>query len=155
MTISDLQKKLNNLLSDVVDQDLMTKIAKSVKSNVQTRTRRGFGVDSEGGPAKKLKPLADSYKKQRKRIQAAGGLSQETTPNKSNLTNTGEMINAIDYEVTRNEATVFVTGIENRKKAKYQADADRKFMNLSKREIKDITDIIEQSLETDITKKGL
>jgi len=154
MTIKDLQKKLNRLLPEAINRDLMTDIAKAVQTNVKARTRRGYGVDKEGAPAKKLKPLSDTYKKERKRLKAKGELHPETTPNKSNLTKTGAMIDSVDFEVTsNNEARIFVSGEANEKKARYNAEKDRKFMDLSRREIKDITDIVEERLNKGI-KKG-
>lgn len=154
MTIKDLQKKLSRLLPEAINRDLMADIAKTVQINVKARTRRGFGVDSEGAAAKRLKPLSDIYKQERKRLKAKGQLHPETTPAKSNLTKTGAMLDAIDFEVTSNtEARIFVRGKENEDKARYNAEKDRKFMNLSRREIKDITDIVENSLNKGI-KKG-
>lgn len=155
MKISDLRIKLKTLISDTVDKSLMDEIGREVVDIVKTRTRKGFGVKNNLGPQKPLKALSPKYKARRKLLQAQGKLSSKTTPNRSNLTKSGDMIDSTYYKTTKNTVTVSPKGAKNRKKAKYQAEAGRVAYNLSKSENRRITKIINNRFNKDINKKGL
>lgn len=156
MTLKQLQNKLSAIIKDSITTDLMREIVNTSAENVKTRTRRGFGVKKEGDRAEKLKGISESYKKQRRRLKKQGKLSSDTSPAKSNLTRSGEMVNNVKGKVeSSTKGTILIDGDKNRNKAKYQAEEGRTFMNLSKAEIKDIEKVIEQHIKNDITKKGL
>jgi phage gpG-like protein len=155
MTLKELQEKMSRLLTDVVDKQLFTDIGNKLTPEIKKRVRRGYGVSEEAGPAQKLSGLTDSYKKQRKNQKKTGYLSSETTPARSNLTQTGKMIDSITATADNKSATISVTGKENIEKAKHVQDKGRPFMNLTKREVQDVTDIIENAIKKDINKKGL
>lgn len=155
LKISDLQIKLKTLISDTVDRSLMDKIGREVTDIVKTRTRKGFGVKTNLGPQTRLKGLSESYKKQRIRLKAAGKLSKHATPNKSNLTKSGDMIDSTKHKTTKNTVVISPIGNKNKRKAKYQAKAGRIAYNLSKSENRRIIKLIDQEFNKDINKKGL
>lgn len=155
MTFKDLNIRLRQLVSGVVDRETMGKVADRAKELVTDRTRKGFGVEAEGAPKTRLKGLSESYKKQRRRLRKQGKLDNSTTPGKSNLTQSGQMLKSLKTRASNGQAEVFLGNEEAKTKAKHQADSGRKFMNLSKTEQREIKKIIETELINDIKKKGL
>jgi hypothetical protein len=153
MSFDKLSKKIQAAIQ--IQKSLMDDIGKLVTKNVKTRTRRGFGVTKEGGSSTKLVALSDPYKKRRKQLKAQGKLSPETTPAKSNLTRTGAMVDSLEYTIDKETVTISVTGAHNKTKAKEQGKRGRVFMNLNKREIKDIADVIKKAIGDNIKKQGL
>lgn len=155
MDFKDLQRKLGTLIREVGDAQTMVKVAKQTAETVKKRTRRGFGVEQTGGRSKRLKKLADGYKKTRRGLKKRGQLSTETTPAKSNLTKSGEMLDSIKGEGKTRQARIYIDGSRNEKKVKDQVEQGRVFMNLNRAEVKDIIDILEEDLNKDMKKKGL
>ena len=116
----------------------MKKLALQIAKEVKDRTRAGNGVKTEGGQEGPLKQLSSSYVKQREGLAKNGRLSSATSPGKSNLTQTGEMLDDIvgNVNATSNSITVSISfnSGENKKKAEYVSE-DRPFMNLSDKEL--------------------
>ena len=155
MDLKDLQRKLNNIRKNIGSQKTMQDVADQMSETVKTRTKSGKGVSKNGGNTDKLKPLKASTKARRRRLRASGDLSGETTPDKSNLTQRGEMINSVKGKGSKNLAEISVIGEKNKNKAENQANNGRTFMNLSKSEIKKAVNIIEEDIKKDIIKQGL
>jgi len=70
---------------------------------LKARTRKGYGVTSDGGKKEKFKPLEPSTKTSRGRKS----LHYSTSKNRSNLTETGQMIKALTGEVTSSAMSLF------------------------------------------------
>lgn len=154
MDLKDLTIKLKGLVRGTLNREDFRQIGEQIKDTVVNRTQKGFGVDENGAPQTRLKGLSESYKKQRSRLKKQGKLSGNTTANKSNLTKSGKMLSDIKVRATNDSVTVFPSG-KDRKKAIYQDEAGRKFMNLSKSEINKIKKEIENKIINDIKKQGL
>ena len=150
----DLANKLNNLLNDSVLAEIHNALGQKASQMVTDRTKSGFGVKKNNSGETQLKPLSPKYIEQRKKLKSRGKLSSETTPNKSNLMKTGEMLNDIIYKSNSKEAVVFIKEEKNKKKA-IRGKKERPFMNLSKNEIQELTNIVNEKIKIDITKKGL
>jgi hypothetical protein len=60
------------------------------------RTRLGYGVFKHLGPRGKFMALADRTVEARKKMKTMGMLSSLTTPKRSNLTATGQMLDSVD-----------------------------------------------------------
>lgn len=133
----------------------MQDVADLAKSLVLDRTSKGFGVKRPEGNSERLKPLSESYKKERKRLSKRGKLSNQTTVGKSNLTKTRQMLNSVNAKASTAQAEVYLNNELARSKAEYQENDDRAFMNLSKNEVSKIKKLIESKLLNDIRKKGL
>lgn len=155
MTFKKLDIQLRTLLSGIVKKSVMLEIAEQAKSLVVERTSRGFGVKAPEGKAERLKGLSDSYKKKRRRLKAQGRLSGQTTPTKSNLTQTRQMLDSVDARASEARAEVFLNNERARDKAELQANDGREFMNLSKTEVNKIKVELEKKLINDIKKRGL
>lgn len=155
MTFKHVNIQIKALIAGVVSRNNMQKIANTAKAMVIDRTAKGYGVPQPEGPKERLKGLSESTKKRRNRLKRQGKLSSETTPKKSNLTESRHMLDSVRAKATTGEATVYLSNSEANKKAKYQEDSGRIFMNLSKNEVNKIKKEIEQGLINDIKKKGL
>lgn len=129
----EFAKKLDKALTQIkkdAESKLLDKAAEGLRDDMKARIRRGFGVSTNGGKKKPFKPLSDSYRKQRKNMT----LSSETSRGKSNVTQTGDMIDSM----TVKNGKVTLEGDENKKKAGYVQET-RPFMHASKQEIKRVT----------------
>ncbi len=146
------------------------KILDEAAKIVRRRTLLGFGVEENEGPRKRLKKLSASYKEQRRRLgkprKVSTGekfrsklrLSPKTTPAKSNLTLTGQLLDSIRARVT-GPGKGFLTptgqrndGFSNEEIAAFVEEAGRDFMNLSNNEIKQLSDFAQDILQVDIEK---
>lgn len=81
----------------------MNKIADQAIEQIQLRTRLGKGVNKNEGQESKLIPLAASTKKARKRKKVP-------RPNRSYLTETGQMLNSITKRIASGTINLFFSG---------------------------------------------
>lgn len=153
LNLKQLQQKLDSLIKDTINKELTDKIGRKVVNTVKARTQDGFGVRQTGGKKEKLKPLREPTKKIRRNLKKRGRLSGKTTPETSNLTRSGKMLNNIGYNASEKEVTIAPKGSERQKVQ--DVSKDRPFMNLSKSEIKEVTKIVTESITKGIKKKGL
>lgn len=136
MGISDqIIKQIQKALNEGISKDNLEKTGKEVAESIKKRTRLGRSVEKTGNQATKLEPLSAKYKKQRSGLKKKGKLSSQTTPAKSNLTKSGEMVDNIKSKANQNGFEIYIEGRENREKARYVQEK-RPFMNLAKFEIK-------------------
>lgn len=155
MTFKKLDIQIKALIEGVIKKNTMQEVADLAKSLVVNRTNRGFGVKTPEGKAERLKALSASYKRKRRRLKASGELSAQTTPAKSNLTKTRQMLDSVDARASTAKAEVFLKNERAKEKAELQANEGREFMNLSKNEVKKVKKLIEDKIINDIKKKGL
>ena len=151
MSFDDLAKRIAKMARELGNKEQTQKVATAAAEIVKERTNRGFGVAQNNGPKKRLKPLSANYKKQRKKLP----LGPKARPSRSNLNQTGEMVESVKGKGSKNLAEVRLTGENNKKKAIDQVKAGRSFMNLAKSEIKKVVNIIEEQINNDIKKNGL
>lgn len=128
-------------MHEAFPKSYMEKVANDLAAQIKKRTLLGYGVSN--GNQQRLKPLSESYVKQRKRY--SGNLSGDTTPKRSNLTATGQLLNAIrgtgypaKLEITINDRrgrnlSGKSSGITNNKLLEY-VSADRPFFAITKAE---------------------
>jgi hypothetical protein len=90
-----IEKYLNSRISKAMDE-----VSELIPAQIRKRTQ--LGKDLKGG---KIKPIENSTKAYRKRYSK--NLDSNTTPNRSNLTATGQLLNSIEskakglvYEIT-------------------------------------------------------
>lgn len=102
---------------------------------ITRRTRLGYGVDEFLAPKRRLKPLSEKYVKQRSKSR----LSSFTSPKRSNLTRSAQMIDSLKIiRQTKSSVVIGPTGnrkedstITNQEIAQYNAENGRSFMQLS------------------------
>jgi len=138
--------------------------ARFARDLIVKRTRLGYGVNNEFAAKSKLKPLSPRYKTFRKTFQFLDRSS--TTPNKSNLTLTGQMLASVDIvgEERRAVSTKIIlapkgnrwdTSDTNADIAKYNAERGRTFMNVSELEYKQILRFYRKSFADLFRKRSL
>lgn len=122
-------------------------ILEEIPTRIFRRTVLGKGVN-ESKELYKLQDLSDAYIKQRQKIK----LSETTKPKKSNLTQSGAMLNSI---IGEQKGTLFTftlkgvdkKGISNNDKAYWNAIKGRRFFDLSSSETAGLTRIIQAKIK--------
>lgn len=150
MSASDDIKKVMKALENIqkeVEKDFID-VGEEAVELIKKRTRLGYGVEDQGKSKTKLKRLSPEYIDQRKRKKPTG----PSTPAKSNLTDSGDMLDALEAkEKQGNKVEIGFKNSKEEKKAKYVSE-DRPFNNLSKAEVKQLQKKIEKSLQDAINK---
>jgi len=107
--IEKLQAKLKLTLIDRVTRgSVLDEIGEFTKLRIFQFTKRGLSLFKD--TPTKLKPLSTGYKKYRKRFQEHAQTGEFFSPNRSNLTFTGQLLNAIAKKVLRSssQAIIFI-----------------------------------------------
>lgn len=148
---SAIKEAFTQAVDSIGAPESMRKFGEKAADMIRLRTRLGSGVQRDGAEKDRLKPLAASTKKKR----AQSKLSQFTTPNRSNLTETGQLLDSVEPKnPTQRKVTVGPQGPRddgktNEEVAKYVSEA-RPFNHLSKTEIKRIGDDIKRAIRQEI-----
>lgn len=168
ISLRDLEKKLKNIEDGFTKSKLGKDAGEFVAERIRRRTRLGRGLE---GP---LKPLSPSYKEFRrgnlafftteagvvvpvKNPRRKPKLSPNTSPGKSNLTFTGQMLDAIRViSVSIGKVTVgFAPGrsgkLTNKKVAEY-VSKERPFFGLTKAEEAGLQKFISDALRKIVRK---
>ena len=171
--IIDVIKKASN---KALSSSNMKSIANEAAQDIKRRTRLGYGVEKHAAKRKKLEALSELSvairKNQVKIIQFKNGeirfvlnksnarrhpnLHSETSPKKSNLTFTGQMLNSIRARTSQGKIEIYlidkrIDGESNNEIAKKNSIA-RPFLNLSNRELQRVEDKIIKNITKEITK---
>jgi hypothetical protein len=145
-TVKEFQKAMELGLTSGISKKEMREIGDIIADLVRTRTRLGFGVNAVGTPKVPLKPLAESTKKARRRNR---NLSPLTSPSKSNLTQTGallESLSVIESSLREGYLEIGPQGsrkhgsLNNEEVGKAVAQRGRSFTPLSSTELKRLVD---------------
>jgi len=149
----DFAKKLKELseqiVKEVTNTQFMLELGGKASNLIFKRTRLGYGVSQQGSDKERLKPLSDSYKKVRK----AHPQSTNTSPAKSNLTRTGEMLDAIQpIKTAIGSVTIGLKDSINSNKAQWNTEKGRPFMNLSSAEMKQIQNFLRDKINSILDK---
>ena len=152
--MSDRFRQIQIRIQRIIKGFSMRKIADEAADRIRVRTRLGFGVKNgvRGGKRVKLKRLtSEQYKKFRKRFR---GLSGQTTPKRSNLTLTGELLDSIISRFRGNKAMLeFKNPERNNTIVEGQADMGRHFFELTDKEVKGLQNQIKRDLIKQLRKK--
>lgn len=125
-----LQTTLGSIPTTIKSPAFLNQLGQNLVTAVQERTRSGQGVATTGGSEYSFKPLSSGYVKQRRTMPLSG----YTSPSKSNLTQTGQMLDSLTWNSANGKLSITFTNSEARRKAELVSD-DRPFMNLSKTNI--------------------
>jgi hypothetical protein len=140
--IKYLGSDLKKLLESVVTKQMLEEIGQRMVDIIYKRTKSGKGLTEDkkfGAGLTPLKPLSEVYKERRKIDGVRGKFG---SVRKSNLTNTGEMLEAIVYKIVGNSVIVEVEassrddGLDNKKLAGYVSKNGRPFFGLASTEEK-------------------
>lgn len=151
----DILKAFEQALAKVLSSSNQQKIADELADTMRVRAQLGGSVDKTGAKKKSFKKLSEKYIEQRK---SDSNLSSLTSPGKSNITRTGQLIESLrgrgkkaGFEITpdgsRND------GLTNEEVADFVEKGGRPFLNLSDIELKKLARLIEEQLSDEINKK--
>lgn len=134
----------------------MRLIAERAIQLIVRRTQKGFGVKNNNGQEIPLKALSSVYIEQRKRQRQL--LDGTTSPIKSNLTFSGQMLRSMTVkEITNKSVSIGPNrrrrkgGLTNEQIAEY-VQKERPFNNLSFKEINAIVKFMDEVLQLEIIK---
>lgn len=150
LSLDKLKPSIVKKTIGAVDSNDLLHICKFVADMIIRRTRLGFGVRDNGEKREKLAELKGRPKpykstiQRRETLKERGQLSNETTPTKSNLTMTGQMLNAISYKVKKLGGIIFIKdstrrdGKNTNKEIAEYVSKNRPFFHLSDSEIRQL-----------------
>ena len=148
-----VEKKTKEAFKKVFTQSYVEEL----RDRIVKRTQLGVGIN----PDKKLKKLSNPYKKQRKKKKAK--LANTTTPARSNLTRTGQLLKSltviklkikdgIGFKITVGDRRGIdfdgkSSKIGNKKLVEYLKDQGREFLGFTKPQRNEILKEIRQALK--------
>lgn len=165
--LDDFEKKLTGLVGDSVSAKAMTTFAKFARDMIVKRTRRGFGVEQTGRKQQRLKKLSKSYIDFRKgkvsfftrngtvipiKPKAPPKLDSTTSPGKSNLTFSGQLLRSLVVSSKKGEFTIRANnrrrknGLTNNELAEIVSNQGRPFMGLTVGELRKLRRLYENGL---------
>ena len=98
----NFRKNLRQAIDQALDRTTLNETGEFLANQIKVRTRSGRGVAESGARPQSLLPLTPGYIEARTRFT---GLSSDTTPRKSNLTQTGQMLDSISYDMRQQDQT--------------------------------------------------
>ena len=146
-------KALNKTIKEMEGPVFLKPAGKLAVSTIFKRTKKGQVVPKDGGAKKRIVKLAPATIAARRRKS----LASDTSPRKSNLTETGIMLNSLRARFTKMKAVVSTTGSRNIKLAEiHQEGTDtipaRPFLNFSSGEIITMTKLFEKIFNRQLKK---
>ena len=157
--MNKIGKKLQRAANKISSRSAMKNLAEDGVELIRKRVRAGRGVKTAGGVEKKFKRLAKSTIESRRRKR----LHPKTSPGKSNLTETGQMIDSmkaksagrggakIVFEGTRRSNGKRISNKElasiHDKQGASKKRVKRPFFRFSGKEIKKLTKQVERELK--------
>lgn len=180
--------KINEILKDffankTVTKSLLEEVSTFSRERIKSFTRSGKSLAD--GSAKRLKPLSESYKDMRRgavkyrtlkdgRVIALPEPDERLNevdvnffdPTFSNLTFTGQMLNAVKsvIDITKRTVSIFVDDTKRKGKyekltnaqvAEYVADNGRPFLGLDDTSVKRVRQLVVENIRKQIIKSGL
>ena len=165
---------MDKAIKEVESVSSMRSLGEEMAERIRKRTRLGKGVAETGAAPQPLKPLSASYKATRAgkiafatakdghvypyKPDEAPKLHPHTTPGRSNLTRTGQMLDSLRVIAVR--VGVAVLGLHGPRNDSKLSNADvggyvskeRPFLNLSKPELNGLATLIRERIEAALRK---
>lgn len=131
------------LKSSTGNASLKKQLGDTMKALIFRRSKAGKQV-GRGRSEIDLPKLKSSYVEQRVRLQQSGKLSSSTSPGKSNVTKTGEMLEDLNVDITNTGAIVNLGNTESEEKMRQLEN--RRIMDATKKDIVLLTKLVERSI---------
>lgn len=148
--LTDITKIADAALKEMTDKKNLRIVGEEAKRLIQKRTRLGGSVKTNLGTRSRLKPLSDGYKKQRRNKRS--DLDRTTSPARSNLTYTGQMLREIGVKIRNGSIILRFIHPFAKKKAEWVQDAGREFFYISKPEFKQLQNIMRKRVSKVLNK---
>lgn len=146
----NLQEALEKAKKELTSTENLQKIGDDLAEQIKTRTRLGNGLDGDGKEPAKLRPLSSKYVKERQTMP----LSEFTTAKKSNLTQTGQMLDEIEAKASNSKISITFKSQESKDKARWNTEKGRPFLAVSRVQIERLRNDLDKKLE-ELLKKYL
>lgn len=163
LALNGIIKRINAAVTESIKPRELEPVGRFAVDIIVKRTRLGYGVSRNYGFKEQLKRLSKSYVKYRGRVS----LGELTTPKKSNLTLTGQMLRSMAV-ISAVPGKVEIGPTGNRRKrgneektptnaavAAYQEDQGRTFNRMSIYEIQQVLRFYRRSFGDLLNKKHL
>ena len=151
-TLDNFIRNLRRGVGDTFTKRQMAAYGELAIEAIVARTRKGYGVRRTGGSQQKLKPLSRSYIEYRKRNRSR--LDSTTSPRRSNLTFTGQLLRSMRVKKVTNRRVVWGPnkrrrrgGLTNERLGEIVAEQGRPFNFLSKTDIDRLVKVIDKYLQ--------
>lgn len=158
--LNEISKQIDNVIDKLQSRSSIEKIARMLARLIKVRTRLGYGSEGPDSSRRALKPLKRSTKNARRYKKKAGRLSRETTPNRSNLTDTGQLLDSLfGRYVKKGRGEVGLlknrrgSRANNEEVAEY-VQKDRPFLEPTKEEVDQLRQRLRKDLRN-LIRKGL
>lgn len=137
-----LNKQLERVLKDITDKQILKQLGEFIVEMLVDRVRgQGQGVKQEDGNRTDLSPLSPGYIRQRARDRS---LHPETSPERSNLTRTGEMLDSLRYRIKDGRVEIYVAGGNKVVNKAIYTNESRPWVNLGRAEKTLILKMVEE-----------
>lgn len=155
--ILNISKKITKAIEKALSNQNMSPLVNNMAKDIKKRTRLGYGVSSFNSQKYKFPPLRDRTVEKRQELFEKGKLSGLTTPNKSNLTEKGLLLDALIGK-SNSKGRISFEFRENRgdgksnKKIASEVSKKRPFLNISSSELKRFTNQFMLKIKQEIAK---
>lgn len=151
LQVRTIVKNIQDTVGRSLTPQEMRFLAMATLDSIVKRSRAGFGVERNFGVQRAFPALSKSYIEFRKRYKK---LAKTTSPRKSNITLTGELLDSIGILRTNQGSLVIgatgtrSSGLTNEKLVGYLARKDRYFLRLSNQEFKQFVQNYQKTLRS-------
>ena len=137
--LKEIQPHIDKIISSIRHVSNLNKLGGEVADLIRGRTTAGYGCSKKGGNRQKLAPLKPNTIKIR-RVKNLDGL---TKPNKSNLTESGDMLDNITHRVSNNTVIILFADKDQARKAYFHNRGTKRmrarpFFNLTRAELRNV-----------------
>ena len=144
-------RDIDNAIDKSFDSSYLREVGSQIVNQIQVRTRSGFGVARNDTRQTRLRALSTNYIELRRFARSVGLLANTTTPGRSNLTFTGNMLGSIRYRVEKRSINFSFSNQEAEETAE-EVQVRRPFFNLSSTEIRNLARQFNRRLRTFLTR---
>lgn len=166
--IDDLIEKIKRITSEYTSSEKGKRLGQQIVDIIKKRTRTGKAVGKMNGPTGKFVKIKEKTVDYRKKYEK--NLSEFTTPGRTNITATGQMLDSLRSESKTDSIVIYFedkrtteldgrpSKITNSKLAKYTQEGSnnrpaRPFLNLSRTEMDEIAKTIKRDILEMIRRK--
>lgn len=150
----DFERKLKQAIEQLASPQILQQIGEKAKDLIVERSTAGYGVqnkEKEGQPKKKFTKLSPAYIT--RRASKPQQLSPRTTPSKSNVTFTGQMLDSMKAVVSTGKVSITTTGkrrgskLSNQEVQNFVEEQGRSFNQLTDQDLKRLQNFVADILK--------
>jgi len=166
--MATFNKKAERLLAKIKSPRMMRLLAKESVDIIVKRTQNeGMGVDQNGGRTKKLRDVSPDYAKYRDKLRSGERSAKRKAKARKrvqyspkgakgrncNLTLTGRMLRTLKpIKVDKGSAEIGWSIEREQNKARYAVEGERDFLNLSNKEIDQLSKLLDKQITKNVKK---